>query len=58
MDEASQGVMVDLVGQLAESPGLLCITRRDRGRRAEAEAGAHVRDLELGPLTRDQAAAA
>ncbi len=58
MDEASQGVMMDLAGQLADRPGLLCITRRTGDEGLKVGADDHVRNLELTSLTTDEAAEA
>ena len=55
MDEASQGVMADLAGQLAGRPGLLCVTRRTGEEGFRVESAGHVRSLQLRSLTMDEA---
>ncbi len=58
MDEASQGVIQDLVHQLTDRSGLLCVTRRAGDAGLRIGPAPHVRTLHLGPLTTEEAAEA
>lgn len=58
MDEASTGVMGELVGELTSAGGMLCLTRRQADGGFRPPPAAHVRQVALSALSDDDAARA